>query len=401
MNGINHYTSPAIKKLSTEIIEKNINMQEILSNKNINPKYKLKALYNELDDTYTKASNYLDAAIQEENNELKNRLAAKGLGCISKANSLMGKAQKLIHNRLFVPLINEMELELLNKLNMTEDLKVELTKQVDTVKLPQKTLAQMADFTQQEFDTYKGKKTTSRIEDNFEKGFIYSLMGYDNNGFLQINKIALLNKETKIKIQVNLEDDHVLVEASKKLNQKLNKINKNKSIEVAKALLETESEFFKPDKITKPYIKNDTVYSFQNEENRININNEDKAYSNFKQEHLPGRIINIGEFASGSKGLPKATGTCLPQTIFTKAMAQLSGINTTWISTKRHSFIEYNADDGKKFVIDPRNKLIFNLTDKKGMEYDIYNKKYTTLSKDACKEIFAVAYNLDGEVYSF
>ncbi|MEI7475571.1 MAG: hypothetical protein WCK67_12420 [bacterium] len=396
-----NYNPYAIRKSSETAIFKNIKIQEILSDKKVDSDLKLTIIFKDVDETMEKASNYLDEATQEQNYKLKNRLAQRGLGCITKVNSLLNNAKDIMQVDDSDLNNFENQITLGNLKAMMEDLSVKLTKQAYAVKLPKKTLNQMADYYKQKMEVLYDTRTTAKIEDNFEKGFIFSYRNYDENGFMEIDENNLPNDVPKLKIQVNLEDDPVLVKASDKLNEKLNNIDQENSTEVAKALLETESEFFKPDLATIPYDKNNVTYSSKNNNNIITQNNKEQYYSVFRQDRLPARILNIGEFASGSKGLPKATGTCLPQTIFTKAMAQLSGINTTWVSRKSHSFLEYNADDGKRFVIDPVNKLIFNLTDKEGVYLDIYNNTYMPLSKYKCNELFDDIHNLNGEGYSF
>ncbi|MEI7475473.1 MAG: hypothetical protein WCK67_11925 [bacterium] len=341
-------------------------------------KTQLGKIFNDLDKTMDKASDYLDKATKERDYKMKNNLAKKGLECLDQTRVLLGDARDFVYDSEKETCTDENHKIFTNKKSRSKDLKLELLKQAYALNLPKKTLKQMADFFQQRKDSCRDVRPRAELKENFEKGFIHSNRNFDMNGTWEIDMSDIGVKALNTNIQVNLEDDPVLVEASKKLNKKLRSVGKTDSMEVAKAILETESEFFAPE---KP------------------MEEEGMMYSDYMAEKTPCRIVNVGEYSSGSDDMPKATGTCLPQTMFTKAMAQLSDIKTTMVSKKRHTFLEYNGDDGKKIVIDPRNKFIFDLTDKEGLYYDVSRSKYMYGTKDQWNEMLDSLYNTEGDEY--
>ncbi|MEI7475183.1 MAG: hypothetical protein WCK67_10450 [bacterium] len=387
---------------SREIIDKNIETQEILEDKNVRPEKKLDILSKEIDKTLKKAENYLIQATQEEKDyNLKNHIANKGLGCITKAE-MQNKKYKNIAKDNFANNNQQNKIQTYrDKKNKIDNLHLQLLQQAYAIKVPKRTLDQMTEFFNQKIDCNFRKIPVARLDQNFEKGFMYTIRSYNSQGIMKIYEDDLNDNNSKFRIRVNLEDDPVLVDASNKLNKNLKKIDKIDSMEIAKALLETESDFFKPELITKSYSKNGTTYTCDSNENEIVINGEYLRYAEFKHNKAATRIIDVGEFSKGGFGLPKATGVCDTQSLFLKAMAQLSGINTSLMMNKNHGWNEYKSKDGNTFVIDSRNKLIFDLNNKIGLEYDMYEDDYIELSPKRCNRIFDELYNTCGDLYEF
>ncbi|MEI7475463.1 MAG: hypothetical protein WCK67_11875 [bacterium] len=408
MKFINNYNMPKIMPAITKNNDKINQTKEISFSRQTSPAEKITNFIEEADKRLTQAKIYLDLATKEKDYNLKHKLAAKGLGYIDKAEILNKKAVKTDLDEVLPQNRDEtIRNTYVQQGNKIRKVGRDLTKQFYAAAISPKAYEQMKNYTERCDDFSLGESTSITLNEDFEKGFIYSSFEYDKNGLPMMNDYyrGYINNAKSTfpvyNIQINLEDDPVLVKASQRLNENLNNIDKADSMEVSKTLLNTVSEFFKPELIVDPIIKNETVHYSCYNENAISINGNAQYYSDFKQNHLPTRLTNIGEFSEGGFGTPKATATCINQSLFLKAIAQLSDIHTTLVDRKSHAWLEYNSDDGKKFVIDPRNKLIFDLTDKTGTEYDIYNKTFTPISKDECNNIFEKSYNINGEGYQF
>ncbi|MEI7475536.1 MAG: hypothetical protein WCK67_12245 [bacterium] len=394
----NPYISFKQSASSKAIIEKNRETLNILEDKDVTVETKLNIIEKEVGQALDKAETYLNKASQEKTDyKTKNRLANKGLSYVDKAE-MNNKRYKYIakDNTTGEDRAKKVQIHNSNKARITS-IRLQLLQQANAINADAP-IKQMSDLYYNRLAVLDGRKAVAKLSDDFEKGFVFTYKPFYPSGVMKLTENDDIGKEFLSKVRINLEDDKVLVEASKKLNKNLKNTDKSASINIAKALLETETDFFKPKLITNEYEKNGIIHTSKHNENGLIMNGKFIYYSDYKQKKYPCRIVDIGEFSTGSMGLPASVATCLVQSMFLKATAQLSGINTTLMINKDHSWLEYNAEDGKKFIIDVRNKYIFDLADKKGLYFNMYKEEYKNFPDQKMKDSINNLYNQDGNV---
>ncbi|MEI7474992.1 MAG: hypothetical protein WCK67_09465 [bacterium] len=379
----NLYINPNLPRINKQI--KFGGMFGLFNNNKEIPDEKLlqcKDTVQEAKNKMAKVVDYGALSVSSDDLKLKQYYATKALGYLKKATTLSEQARSILNesessSNEKKPIINELD-KLHKDINKIHDV---LYKEKHSINISENACRQSNELFWNKKSVDAGKVPVYYFSEPIENGLVVLPFPINSEG--KLNNIHKKNKI--IYIRVDTKNDTVLNKASEVLTQRLQNINSSDSLDKVKCILETETEFFNEEKTMKLQDKDGNEYN----------------YANFKQEHFPEREISLGEFSSGGFGVPAKTATCLPQSLFAKAFSQINNIILDICLNSSHCWCEYHSDDNKTYVIDPRNKLIFDLDEKKGYEYNHKDKNYCELSKDDCNDAFEELYNHSKEIYKF